>query len=66
MGMFEGPVNVEVERVWSRMVVFRLCFEEPEVIFRPLKSGRERRNSQLPHPPHSKQLKFHLIYMLAF
>lgn len=36
--MFEDQVYVEMERVWSRMVVSKLWIEEPEVSLRPLQS----------------------------
>ena len=67
VGMFEDQVYVEMERVWSRVMVSKSWIEEPEVPLRPLQScqGR-RRNSQPSYPLYSKWLTYHLFLMLAF
>lgn len=43
--MFEEQVNVEMERVWSRMVVSTLCVEKQEVLLDLLELLEEKKFS---------------------
>lgn len=64
--MFEEQGNVEMEGVWSRRGVFKLCVEEPEVSIRPLQRCWGEKNSQ--PSCHVTQSGSHFICfnMLAF